>query len=245
VTGALVVLLASVAGDAALEREVESYVAQVRAAADAAPGWAFDVALGLWASGVEGELGARGATADFDVAFQEIFDELEGGLLLRAEARKGRWGFAGDVFWVDVQEEGAQSEILLGEVAVRYELLDRPLDRASMELGAYAGARWYSVDTEITTSQMHSWVDPIVGFDVAVREGPWVVGARVDIGGFGAGSDLSWGVLGSVRYRFTRKFSLAGGYRLLDVDYSAGSGANAYVFDARLDGPFVVLVFSF
>jgi hypothetical protein len=39
------------------------------------------------------------------------------------------------------------------------------------------------------------------------------------IGGFGAGSDVTWDLLGSVGYQWNERFAIVAGYRALGVDY--------------------------
>lgn len=42
------------------------------------------------------------------------------------------------------------------------------------------------------------------------------------IGGFGAGSDSMWDVMGALGYKFSNRFSAIAGYRVLGVDYEKG-----------------------
>ncbi len=65
--------------------------------------------------------------------------------------------------------------------------------------------------------------------------------AQADIGGFGAGSDLTWSALATVNYIFTDHLSVSAGYKLLDVDYDHGG----YVYDTRLSGPALGVTYRF
>jgi len=62
-----------------------------------------------------------------------------------------------------------------------------------------------------------------------------------DIGGFGAGSDLSVSALATVNYVFSDRLSASAGYKLLDVDYDHGG----HVYDAHLGGPVLGLTHRF
>jgi hypothetical protein len=86
-----------------------------------------------------------------------------------------------------------------------------------------------------------SWVDPLVG--LRVRQ---LLGAddefqlKGDIGGFGAGSKISWQAFGA----YTHNFQFAGlncqsmiGYRALEVDYSQGAGTHQSGLNTVLHGP--------
>ncbi len=91
-------------------------------------------------------------------------------------------------------------------------------------------------------SRSVEWVDPFVGARVRYQLAPGqVVNVRGDIGGFGAGSDFSWQLMSTVDWQLLVRpgytFDAYVGYRALSVDYSKGSGANQYRFDATQHGP--------
>ena len=73
--------------------------------------------------------------------------------------------------------------------------------------------------------------------------GNWKVVGRGDVGG--GGSDLVWNVSLLGGYRFKKWGSVFAGYRVLDYDYSSGSGASRFVFDTRMQGPLLGLAFYF
>jgi hypothetical protein len=61
------------------------------------------------------------------------------------------------------------------------------------------------------------------------------------IGGFGAGSDLTWDVLAAAGYQWNDRFSLVAGYRALGVDYDK----DGFVYDVVQHGPILGAVFRF
>lgn len=64
------------------------------------------------------------------------------------------------------------------------------------------------------------WVDPIVGLRGQVNLTRWLyLAAQADVGGFGAGSQITWNVLGSLGVNFTRNVFAELGYRYMYVDY--------------------------
>jgi hypothetical protein len=90
-------------------------------------------------------------------------------------------------------------------------------------IDAYAGARYWNIGldleltgplTTISADRREEWVDPIVGGRclLYVAEG-WFLATRADIGGFGASSDFSWNIVGTVGWDITDWFGLAAGYR--------------------------------
>ena len=77
------------------------------------------------------------------------------------------------------------------------------------------------------------WVDPLVGFRVRQQLAPGqALVFRADVGGFDAGRQFSWNVLGAQSFNFAVRngVTYAGvlGYRALSVDYQKGSGLNRY-----------------
>jgi hypothetical protein len=73
-------------------------------------------------------------------------------------------------------------------------------------------------------------------------------GLRGAVGGFGAGSDLTWnaaGFLGCDFELFGRASTFFVGYRDLYRDYSTASGLKKFALDTTLYGPVLGLGFSF
>ncbi len=103
--------------------------------------------------------------------------------------------------------------------------------------GSFAVARSGDVD----------WVDPIVGLRLRHDfAGGDRLQLRGDIGGFGVGSEFSWQLMAAYAHDFTwgdSVLSVALGYRLLDIDYSTGSGLKEFDFNTTLHGPLLGLTF--
>jgi len=87
-----------------------------------------------------------------------------------------------------------------------------------------------------------SWFDPVIGaqVDFSVTEKLGLM-ARGDIGGFGVGSEFSWGAIGAAKYDFSELTSGYAGYRVLDIDYDETD----FVFDAQMGGPILGMMFRF
>ncbi len=75
----------------------------------------------------------------------------------------------------------------------------------------------------------------------------WTAAVRGDIGGFGIGeaSDLTWNVLAGFDYRAWENTSIKFGYRIYDIDYEGGSGAEAIGLDVRIRGPWLAVTMHF
>ena len=123
-------------------------------------------------------------------------------------------------------------------------------DMARLDL--IAGGRLWSVNNEFdlkggllggaSKDDGATWVDPLVGakLRVNVTEDVYATGWGM-IGGFGAGSQLMWDLMGGAGYKFNDTFSLFAGYRAVSVDYSD----NGFVYDVVEKGPILAGVFQF
>lgn len=131
----------------------------------------------------------------------------------------------------------------------------RVIDTPQFTLDALGGARfWYiSNDVRLTGSlggvsgsvsydESFGWVDPLAGLRVFLPLAEKLsLQGQVDIGGFGAGSDLTWSALATVNYVFSDRLSASVGYKVLDVDYDH----DGHVYDTRLSGPVLGMTYRF
>ena len=96
-----------------------------------------------------------------------------------------------------------------------------------------------------------TWVDPFVGGRFSVPLGGALdVVFRGDIGGFGAGSQLAWNLVGGFQYELPwqpwgARTALVAVYKALDFDYQTGSGPSRTNLALGLRGPALGLAFRF
>jgi hypothetical protein len=131
-----------------------------------------------------------------------------------------------------------------------------------LTLGVYAGTRYMHFATKLhgsvgvvggilrspNVSDTFNWADPMIGirWEVPLLDN-LSLDFRGDIGGFGASSDLIWGLVGGVRYWLSWKpWSLepwlGAGYRALAFDRSPSADAN---LDMQFRGPYLGLGFVY
>lgn len=68
------------------------------------------------------------------------------------------------------------------------------------------------------------WVDPITGLRAQVNFTRWLyLATQADVGGFGAGSQITWNVMAALGVNFTRNVFGELGYRYMYVDYNKNS----------------------
>jgi hypothetical protein len=132
----------------------------------------------------------------------------------------------------------------------------RVIETSRFTLDALAGARFWYISNDVTVMASHpaigsvsatygesfGWVDPVVGVRafLPVTE-KLSFQAQADVGGFGAGSDLTWSALATVNYTFNDRLSASVGYKVLDVDYDR----DGHVYDTRLSGPVIGATWRF
>jgi hypothetical protein len=115
-----------------------------------------------------------------------------------------------------------------------------------------AGARVWSVTTKLSLNagllaardrkDTETWVDPVIGLQGRLNLGAgFYVTTMSNIGGFGAGSDLTWDTFAGLGYEATDWFSPVIGYRHLSVDYDK----NDFLLDVEMSGPLIGGVIRF
>jgi len=199
-----------------------------------------------------------------DVSFSDILENLEMAAMLHFEAQHTNgWGLIFDYGFMDL---GADTSVGFGGVldaSVRQGILEvlasRSLDVSAGSLELLAGVRWWDnkvrasfdpaiINGSLTVEVNEDWVDPVVGLrwtrELADR---WQLRLRGDIGGFGVGSDFSWGASATAFYSMSDRFVLEFGYKAVDVDYANDKAANdgAFAYDTTTHGPLLGLVINF
>ena len=104
-----------------------------------------------------------------------------------------------------------------------------------------------AVQRSANVKETFDWADPMIGARMSLPVLESVsIDWRGDIGGFGASSDLIWGMVGDVKYALPWKpmsldLNLTAGYRVLAFD----RGSSADNVDLQMRGPIVGAGFVF
>jgi hypothetical protein len=214
--------------------------------------WTFDASLYGLAVGMSGDIGIGPVNADVDVGFDKIWDNLEFGAMGTLRLGYDRWALTTDVLYMGLQgsKNGVAAELdqWMVEPTVSY--------RVSKYFEALAGTRYNNISGEIRgpgilptpriPTGTQDWWDPIVGTNLRLPLGKgFSFHVRGDVGGFGAGSDLTWQAFPYFGWQFTKWGSLQAGYRWLYMDYETGDGASRFKYDMLSQGPQIGLTFHF
>lgn len=198
---------------------------------------------------------------DVDEDPSDIFDNLQFGAMLYAEAHNDRWAFTSDILYMKLEADVLQDVSIADGKAelsqLGWELAF--LARLSPWIEVGVGAVYMKIDAELDLTLdtplgpinrrgdlSRDWVDPTVLVRATVPLGDqWFLLGRANIGGFGVSSDSVWQLQADVGYRFSDRVLMTVGYRALDYDYDRGSGTDRFVYDMTTFGPMLRVGFTF
>jgi hypothetical protein len=205
------------------------------------PGWTFQGSLYAWVPSLsativtpfgdlETESNGSGALSALDMAFMGTL-----------EARKGKWGFIGDLLYVDLSSdtdapfglrfEGSTLETKTTAFSGYALYRTYETDRAIVDAGA--GFRAFDVGLDLGlqsadsrpsygASESETWVVPIVAVRMILPlSESWFATAFAD-GGMTSSDTSTWQVFGSVGYRFNERWSTQFGWRYMDIEKDIG-----------------------
>jgi hypothetical protein len=218
-------------------------------AAKGADAWKYQFDLFAWGTGLSGTVGPEMGLYSVDASFGDITKYLDFASMGHFEATRGRWGVMADLFYVDLGhsvDDAYGNPVKLGMQNLVLGLggTYRLYGDAKSTFDFVLGARYNEVKSDITPYLLPSrhsslsWTDPVVGLKGGVRLGKvWSFGYRVDVGGFGAGSNLA--CLAAFRFdaQLSRSVALNLGYICYKVDYEEKNGASTFVYDTLMQGP--------
>jgi hypothetical protein len=193
----------------------------------------------------------------------------------RVEAWNGRWGLFFDGMYTSIEAEFtvrpfppgapalpginvdiAQSFLDLG---VGWNAINQPIEREDGEdwrlrVDVLGGMRIQYLKQEITPppglvlGRSEDWAEILIGARVTLRlNEKLMVGMRTDVSGFGigSGSGHTWNLIAGVDIHLKPTFDLLLGYRVLDLDYTNGSGIATFGLDVLMHGPYIGATFRF
>lgn len=255
---------------AAIAAALSTFGASSAHADPATPEWQFELTPYVFGAALNGKTGVANVTADVDMSFGDMLDNLDSGFMAMFEARKGPWGFGFDGVYFRLKDEKARSwegpagigtatgdlDATMTEqvyqLAVTYRLQD-----ATTKLDVVGATRYTQLDTDlnlVTTtggllpggtrslSASKSWWDPVIGVRViAPFAERWSFVGYADVGGFGVGSDATYQAIAGVNWQFSKTLAAKAGYRYFYQDYKN----NGFVWDMTAHGAYLGLGIGF
>jgi len=233
--------------------------------------WQFEVTPYLFAAGLNGQVGLRGVTADIDMPFSDIWDNLDSAFMGLFTAQKGRWSYGLEGVYFKITDEGSKSVTgPFGRVTV-----DGALE-VSTSINVYQGSAGYRVldgttvvdligavrytqvkaDMNVVLSTTPGIVFPPGNTLSADGSESWtdgVIGVRVlhpiaesvSLLGYAdvgaGGSDLTYQLIAGANWEFAQDITAKAGYRVMDWDYENDGTA----WDMQASGMYLGLGFKF
>lgn len=219
--------------------------------------WKYDLGLYAWLAGIDGSIGLANQSQVFSATASDLLENLTFSAGGHFEARSPQLTFILDIFYAGLSIDASPVTVgdttftpnatvksdewilegafgyriipnLEGLFTVRYFILDDAIEQDGNTLG----------------SASQSWAAFYLGarYSKEFNE-KWFLGIRGDVGYGGDG--FAWAAIGTAGYRFSKLFSLALSYKILNMDYESGSGLDYFSIDANNYGFGIAGVFSF
>jgi len=220
--------------------------------------WKHELAPYMWGSAMEGTTGIGDVTADVDVSFGDILDNLEMGFMGMYRGTRDRFSISVDTIFMGLgATQRSRNDLAKADIDVDQFVLGAAAGYALTEkFVVLGGLRYYDLSAEVKVTGPlgntadaetdESWVDPYLGarYTIPLSEA-WSLNLSGDIGGFGVGSDFAWQGLVTFRWQLTERTGALAAYRYMDVDYESGSGSDRFKYDMAFSGPALGIVFTF
>jgi hypothetical protein len=202
-----------------------------------------------------------GATVDASADPGDVFESLDFGFMLAGDTRKGKTSLLYDVMYTDLGSDGTLSgplsanvdvdlKMLLASFAVGYDVQRSDTSFAQV----FGGARYVALENTTTLTgggpvgavvginQDVDYFEPLIGVRGRTRVSDRMsLGGYVNVGGFGAGSELTWDTYVGLDYVLSDRMSANFGVRYISIDYEAD---NADI-DMDMYGPVMGLTWRF
>ena len=202
--------------------------------------WHLSVSGYLWLPGVHGNVGAFGHTVAVSASPGDLLSNFRFGIMGFIEPSYKRIVFPLDLMWIRLGDDKAipfpdlrenTANIKGGELLLTPKIGYRIIDQEKLKIDFVTGIRyWHFTESvgftpsnpDLNFSSSQNWVDPLVGGRITVPLSPKAaVTIAGDVGGWGAGSQLDYQVVGLLGYRLKPALTLQAGFRYLDVYYTS------------------------
>lgn len=221
--------------------------------------WKHELAPYVWGAAMDGRTGIGSLTADVDLSFGDILEDLEMGFMGAYRASKGRYSIIVDTIYMGLGATGTgPNGLVKADVDIDQGAVEVDLGYAlSDQFTLLVGVRYNDLSTQIRTvgplgnvllaaKTDESWIDPVIGAQLSIPfSETWSMTLRGDVGGLDVGSFFAWQGLASLRWQATPRFGVIASYRHIDMDYTSDDGPGAFVYDMAMSGPALGMVFTF
>jgi len=203
-------------------------------------GWDIRATSYMWLQGIHGDISAFGRDLGFKASPTDLASRAKLGIQEIVGAQFKRFTISGDILWTPLEVKSsnsllnpppaALSKAKYNPLAITPEIGYRLIDSDRIQIDALAGMRYWHLGTDFTLapalggttlSKTIEWVDPLVGARIKLPVSKKLTASIWgDAGGWGAGSQLDYQVLGALSYQMKPKWALDAGWRYIYTDYS-------------------------
>jgi hypothetical protein len=216
-----------------------------------------------WLPWIDGEVTSNSGAGSFETSLSagDVLEALKFAFMAAGDVHYGRVGLLQDIVYAKLGSDatlsgpfasdiGVDTTMLISTTALGYQVYAEN----GWLLEPYAGARYVNIETDVkisgggplgveaAASVELDWWDPVIGVRgrMPLTE-KLSAGGFVDIGGFGVGSEFTWGAFAALDYAFNDRLSAMAGFRYLSIDYDTGKA------EVKLDtyGPVVGMTLRF
>jgi len=244
-----------------------------QASEEAGDQWQFEATPYIFMTAIVGSTGANGVSTDVDASFNDVWNNLNTAFMGMFEARKGRWGFAVDGIYAELEDNGSASwqeptevktaniDVTVTQNVYQFTLAYRVYDTAKAKLDVLGAGRYTRIDNKVdlrttpgvvfpggdlSVSANVSWWDPVVGARVLVPFAEhWDFVGYADYGGFNYQSNPTYQAIAGVNWSITDTFTAKAGYRYLYQNYTDDGNSNKFTWDMALQGAYLGLGIAF
>jgi len=220
--------------------------------------WNYNAGVYGWFAGMTGDVGIANQQQQFDVTLSELLKNLTFTAGLHFEAQNPKVVLIFDGFYFGVKKDVDQITLRNGlvypanaDITFDEWLIEGSVGyRINSEFDILVATRVFGINTDlesnddIIASANKTWVAVYLGgrYSKEFSE-KWYGSLRADAG-YGADGFVYF-TNAAVGYRFSKLFSIALAYRILNMDYESGSGVDYFLYEATASGFGLGFVFSF
>jgi len=215
--------------------------------------WEWDVTPYLWGVGMKGDLTVGSENSAVDLGLSDIMKDLKLAGMLHVEAKKGKWSIMTDIFYAKLKQEVVYENTYNIEATVQQTFIELGggysfIKQNRFKVDALFGARYFDINVDLNidnTNALNSddnFIDPYVGLRFSNYWNKFGVAGRVDVGGFGVGSEISYKYNLLATYQFSKLFELALGYQAYNPYYDNGIDL---IYDLSSEGFLLGFNFNF
>lgn len=227
--------------------------------AEPAKEWEFSLGLYALLAGIEGEAQVGDLSADIDVDFEDILDNLDMTVMVTGQARRGKFSLQGDFIYLATSVSDSINDRAFDRVKLEldtaiftgiaaYRVWECP--EGYLELGG--GFRMLNMDTDIKLednitanptvkagSSKTAWDGIVAARYVRQFSSKWSLRIYGDIGA--GDSDLTWQLWANVGYALSDRATFLAGYRHLTHEFDSGNTS----LDLDISGPQLGVLMTF